>query len=481
MRNPISRQIRIVEKDEPGMKWEKLLCEERPRKTTGSPGPRSQFERDFDRTVFSNPVKRLQDKAQVFPLEPVDAVRTRLTHSMEVSSVARGLGGSIGKWLLDIRIIKPGMDRAIEAIAATSGLIHDLGNPPFGHSGEDAIRDWFRMKFKESGLKSLLDGNDALANDFLKFEGNAQTLRLLTKLQVLADFNGLNLTYGTLSASSKYLANSMIAGVKDTHPYSKLGFFTSEDDVVNKMRAATGTGEARNPIALLMEAADDIVYSAADLEDGVKKGVISWQRVEEEFDKIPSEKRGAIDQARALSEYILRAGREKLPDWLPDDVRASAFRTASISVLVESTIKHFKAQYAKIMAGEYAGELVADCEAHELVLELKRLGRTFVYCTPSTLKLELMGRKVIWDLMDLFWEGAEVLPRDPDRPKAKNFVGKIGLLFSDNYVRVFQDSLEKRPDLPENYHRLQLVTDYICGMTDSFAKRLHAELTNGNG
>lgn len=154
--------------------------------------------------MFSTPVKRLQDKTQVFPLDPNDAVRTRLTHSLEVSSVARGLAIRASQWLLKEGIIERGMERSIEAIAATCGLVHDIGNPPFGHSGEDAIRHWFDTRFPVSHgkddttkdpLLDLLRKQDQLASDFRMFEGNAQALRLLTKLQILADFFGLNLTY----------------------------------------------------------------------------------------------------------------------------------------------------------------------------------------------------------------------------------------------------------------------------------------------
>src|ERR1700733_12575593 len=167
------------------MEWKQLLCRDRPRESTNPGDHRAEFERDFDRSIFSTPVKRLQDKAQVFPLEPHDAVRTRLTHSLEVSSVARGLGTAVGQWLLERKDISPGMERWIEAIAATCGLIHDLGNPPFGHSGEDAIRHWFN-EFGPDALRRELGGNDQLVQDFLRFEGNAQSLRLVSKLQILA-------------------------------------------------------------------------------------------------------------------------------------------------------------------------------------------------------------------------------------------------------------------------------------------------------
>ena len=176
------------------MIWNDLLNTNRPRPTTVQSDPRAEFERDFDRSVFSTPVKRLQDKAQVFPLETHDAVRTRLTHSLEVSSVARGLATRNAKWLLAHGHIEGDMDRSIEAIAATCGLIHDLGNPPFGHAGEGAIRAWFASR--TSFLRESL-GVEQLRQDFLRFEGNAQSLRLVTKLQILADYNGLNLTFGT--------------------------------------------------------------------------------------------------------------------------------------------------------------------------------------------------------------------------------------------------------------------------------------------
>src|SRR5579863_2314143 len=189
------------------MDWKTLLNPERPRPSTSRGDHREQFERDYDRAVFSSPVKRLQDKAQVFPLEPHDAIRTRLTHSLEVSSVARGLATRASTWLLAQKEIVPDMDRQIEAIAATCGLIHDIGNPPFGHSGEDAIRAWFRREENDALLRKNLKSEQQI-QDFLNFEGNAQSLRLVTTLQVLADRSGLNLTFGTLSAMCKYVAPS---------------------------------------------------------------------------------------------------------------------------------------------------------------------------------------------------------------------------------------------------------------------------------
>ncbi len=462
------------------MRWKKLLCIKRPRPTTSKGDHRIEFERDFDRAVFSTPVKRLQDKAQVFPLENHDAVRTRLTHSLEASSVARGLGRAAGIWMTEEGVIEEKQERQIEAIAATCGLIHDLGNPPFGHAGEEAIRFWFSKLSDNEGLEKLLGGREVvegqMGQDFLRFEGNAQSLRIVAKLQILADYNGLNLTYGTLSAASKYIAPSHEADKDGEHACSKPGYFASENGLVERIRDETGTGKARNPITYLVEAADDIVYSVADIEDGIKKGVISWRELKDQLSRSTDVKVGT---ALEMKNRILAAGRRSVPSGLPDDIHASAFRTASIGVMVGEALRAFREGYPAIMAGTYSGELMANCEAAGLVEHLQNVARQKIFPTTQVLKLELLGRRVIVDLLDIFWEGAQALPLK-GKPKTKSFSGKVGALLSENYRRAFQHSVKRSTDLPENYHRLQLVTDYVCGMTDSFAKRLHAELTNGN-
>jgi len=463
------------------MNWNNLLNSDRVRNSTSTGDHRIEFERDYDRSVFSTPVKRLQDKAQVFPLEINDAVRTRLTHSLEVSSVARGLGRAVTKWMFKEGLIEVEAGRSIEAIAATCGLIHDLGNPPFGHAGEEAIRAWFRKLETNKTLATQLGGDEIvegqLGRDFLIFEGNAQTLRIVAKLQILADFNGLNLTFGTLSAACKYVAPSHRAGTNENVAEKKPGYFASENELIEKIRERTGTGPARNPIAYLVEAADDIVYSAADIEDGIKKGVISWRDLEENL-KIKED--DGVQRALSSKDLILHAGAATIPGDLPDDIHASAFRTAAIGVMVKGAEDAFRVKYEEIMSGRYRGELLQDSSAFLLMNSLKGIARDRIFCAPQVLKLELLGRNIIGDLLDLFWEGAEVIPLT-GKPLAKKFPGKIGALLSDNYRRAFQNSVKQKDNLPEGYKRLQLVSDYICGMTDSFARRLHAELKNGCG
>lgn len=461
------------------MEWKYLLNPNRPRPSSMGNDHREQFERDYDRAIFSTPVKRLQDKAQVFPLEPHDAVRTRLTHSLEVSAVARGLAISVGKWLVEEELIEPGMDRQIEAISGTCGLIHDLGNPPFGHAGEDAIREWFKKR-GETQLRQELKNDEQRVQDLLQFEGNAQTLRLVSKLQILADFNGLNLTFGTLSAACKYVAASHEANKDHTdHARTKPGYFASENELIRRIRDETGTGGGRNPITFLVEGADDIVYSVADIEDGIKKGIISWKEIEEilleEGKTDPNE---TAKRMLKLKETILKAGRDSIPANLSNDVHGSAFRTASISILVSDAVATFKKHYSAIMAGTYYGELVADGECKSYVKTLKKIGRSRIYCTHSTLKLELMGRTIIHDLMDLCWEGAESLRTD-GTVQTKNFAGRAGALLSPNYREVFCHFSQSDGAGNERFHRYLLVTDQVCGMTDTFAKRLHAELKNG--
>ena len=455
------------------MEWNKLLNSTRPRPSTGGDS-RVEFERDYDRSIFSTPVKRLQDKAQVFPLEPHDAIRTRLTHSLEVSAVARGLAIFVGKQLVEQDLISTKQQREIEAIAATCGLIHDLGNPPFGHAGEYAIREWFQRP-KDPTIEKLLKSKKQLINDFSKFDGNAQSLRLVSKLQILADFNGLNLTYGTLSAAMKYTASSVEADEDHpNHSKSKLGFFASENDLVQQIRSATETNDSRNPIAFLVEAADDIVYSVADIEDGIKKGVVDWEDVYQDI------KNSALDDLKEVVKRMKRilSSSGKTFKELEDEILGSAFRTAAIWVLVEDASEVFLKNYNLIMSGTFRSELLTNGKRKQLVETLKTIGRLKIYRTPSNLKLELMGRKIVLDLMELFWEGSKDLPSEDKKIKPKNFPGKIQLLFSSNYRSVFYEAL-RTSKFPDSYHRLQLVTDYVCGMTDSFAKRLHSELTNG--
>lgn len=459
------------------MEWKKLLNPDRRRKSDKEDADvRVEFQRDYDRSIFSTPIRRLQDKAQVFPLEPNDSVRTRLTHSHEVSCVARGIAlGAILKEPLSKLEEKERL--AIPTIAATAGLLHDLGNPPFGHAGEEAIQDWFKLN--DSFLDPLGDRNEQMAQDFLRFEGNAQTIRLVTRLQVLKDFYGLNLTYGTLSACCKYVAPSNASTEERKKGHSKKpGFYLSEAATIKQIREATGTHAARNPITYMVEAADDLVYATVDLEDAVAKDVLTWPQVCESLTEAAKNNSVLVAILKGIEEGA-NPNKLALPRKHLDVTQAQIFRTKLITHCVDKVVDAFFANYDKIMAGTFDGDLVSASEASTLIKACKDVAYERVYFTAENTKLEVLGRKVISDLLSLFWEGAK--DYNPGA-ELKGFAKKIFNLTSTNYRLVcdeaFKDAKGNEPK--RHYARLQLVTDYVCGMTDTFACSLHKSLFNGS-
>jgi len=396
---------------------------------------------------------------------------------MEVSSVARGLVGMAAKWLVGESELEAQQAPAVEAISATCGIFHDLGNPPFGHAGEDAITEWCTTHIN---LDALLPDEPQMAGDFKRWNGNAQTIRLVGRLQVLSDEYGLNLTCATMSAACKYLAPSH--GVKQNeHDSSKVGYFFSENDLVSRIREAVGTGCARHPITLLVEASDDIVYSAVDLEDGIKKRLISWDRLEQEMRE---RSRGCLHTDRALELAKKKIGSMKEGP-ARDEALIQAFRTYAINEVTISVFEEFKKNYKEIMNGVYHAELTKGCTAFPLVKACKDIASEKVYRCDEVLGIELMGRKVIKDLMTVFWEGAEAYQQG--KWKGKPFAEKAYSLMSRNYRGVFEDALGKIIDADKPgsdktpkamYYRLQLMCDYVSGMTDTFAASLHKNLTN---
>jgi dGTPase len=470
------------------MNWNQLLSIKRVKALWGEKSstiiegdPRSEFDRDFGRTVFSTPVRRLQDKAQVFPLEEHDAVRTRLTHSLEVSSVARSLGEAAERLALKKGGLSSTQSGCIQTIAATCGLIHDLGNPPFGHAGELAIADWFdKQERDDPKLFDDFDPKDGkrkardtqFARDFLSFEGNAQTQRLLSRLQVLADDYGLNLTCGTLSASCKYVASSDSTD-QSIQAKKKHGFFASENDLISRIRNEVGTGDARNPITFLVEASDDIVYSTIDLEDGIKKRCISWEFLEDELRKRCRSE--CLD--RSLSKAKDKIDPAGFQGQTRDEAMAVGFRTFAIAEMVVATIRVFEAEYERIMAGDYPHEILYKSDAGSLAKACKSIALEHVYVSPEILKREIMGREILFDLLDLYWEAAQAV--GPGK-EPKGFNKKVYSQISSNYRQIFERNVARSEKLgiPVQYFRMQLITDQVSGMTDSFAVKLHRELKN---
>lgn len=461
--------------------WKQLLSKERLRKLLGGPDSarsekekRTEYERDYGRTIYSAPFRRLKQKAQVFPLDPSDYVRTRLIHSQEVSSVAEDLAVQVTRSIPELRDADNEIRDAIPLVTATCGLIHDLGNPPFGHAGELAISTWFEDRLKRD--KKFLNGlSDQQQQDFLNFEGNAHTLRIVSQMCLLADHYGLNYTCGTFSSARKYVPPSNNIE-KSKHSRSKPGYFWSEQKVIEIVSAVTGTEESRHPLAFLVEAADDLVYSVVDLEDGVKRKVISWHDLEEYLTERCSGDH-VFEEAMKLAKRQI--GPHSFSGAAKGEAMAQAFRIASISQLAIAAQEIFEKRYEKIMEGVYDKELIIEDESEGRILveSCKAFARANLYTSPEILKLEIRGRRVIHDLMDLFFEGVEHLKPSSIPPSTKKYPGKIYNLISDNYRRVFEKRLSDDQE-HHRYYKLQLVTDYIAGMTDPFACRLHQELGN---
>jgi dGTPase len=270
------------------MKWKDLLSPVRAGRY-GSRKPaatdlRSEFEKDYHRIIGSASFRRLQDKTQVFPLDKSDFIRTRLTHSLEVSSFAKSLGQNIAQYILKN---EKGEDFTLQTqsdicdILQCAGLIHDIGNPPFGHFGEEAIRDWFLKKLDRVTcggvpVPSLL--TEQMLQDLYHFEGNAQALRLVSRLHFLVNEYGMNLTYGLLNTIIKYPVgstgiNPKSGNIKD----KKMGYFHSEESLYRDIVKETTAADVRHPLTFILEAADDIAYRTADIEDAFKKGCISYR------------------------------------------------------------------------------------------------------------------------------------------------------------------------------------------------------------
>lgn len=438
--------------------------------------PRTEIERDYDRVLFSTPVRRLADKTQVFPLDKNDSVRTRLTHSHEVGN----LGRSVGTSLYYCHGIASGVAdsaRNLPSVLAAAGLVHDLGNPPFGHQGEIAIQSWFKEN-EQDILAPLLSSQQKL--DFLKFEGNAQGFRLVTRLQLLNDDFGLDLTYATLAAMMKYPTRSdQVDG--SSVASKKHGFFASEQHIAEQVLKATGLAFGqRHAAAYIMEACDDIAYVVLDAEDAVKKGLASFS------DLIAFLQHHAKEDE--IVERVLADSREKHKSYRAtgfqlspaelNDISMQRFRVFAIGELVKAATQAFVENEQELLCGEVAVSLMALSKGEVLRKALKEFSYKHAYTHPTVLKIELEGYNVIRGLMDLFW-AAIVDRNDPLNPKSERrhpFSRFVYGRISENYRRVFEHPIKEVSAMPIRYRECQLLTDMLSGMTDSYAINLYDEL-----
>lgn len=469
------------------MEWKTLLSPDRARSIAtrygGSRDLRSQFEKDYHRIIGSASFRRLQDKTQVFPLDKSDFIRTRLTHSLEVSSIAKSLGQNICQ-----DILQNGRDPEFDwqmkedvcNILQCAGLIHDIGNPPFGHFGESAIREWFALNlpkliYKGKPVTSILSAQ--MLADFYNFEGNAQALRLLTKLHFLVDENGMNLTYALLNTIVKYPVpstkiNKHSGDIKD----KKMGYFLAEQELYQRISASSGTTGMRHPLTFVLEAADDIAYKTADIEDAYKKGCISYHalltELEEYEQRAPRRELEYFNAAQILRDKYAQAKKRRIGD-------AEEFAVQNLLVRVQGFLIScatfgFISNYSAIMEGSYRHDLFEFTYAKGVMKLLGDMAYRYAFVSNPIFRLEIAADTVLNFHLDHFVPAA--LYYDTEVPR-RDVEEKLMALISENYKQAYHAFADGKGEAERLYLRLLLVTDYVCGMTDSYAKSLYQELS----
>lgn len=503
------------------MEWTKngLLNERRFRDSSEKKSEydgRNSFENDGMRVITSASFRRLQDKAQVFPLDNSDFVRTRLTHSLEVGAIAESIGASIENELIKDEKLDESYRGCIKAILHTVGLIHDIGNPPFGHFGETAIRnffnDWFSSKaYEKISQKYKLTWSQKY--DFMKFEGNAQTLRDVTKLNYLIEDElgnnrGMNLTYATLSVMMKYTGESYIKNKSEKKALKKVGYFQSEKNVIKEIADKTqlkvyDDHYCRHPLAFLVEASDDIAYSSADLEDGFKKGVISLNDIKDELENVKendkyklngNQKKKIECVIKKCDEYAKEVNKQYSN---ADEIVIERLKIYVRSIMITSVIETFRDKYNSIMEGTYDNEILMDSKAKGIRIAFKNLALK-IFNNKVIIERELTGEKIISKLLEIFVDALtrDILKNDmDDKAKRKCEVNgkmleflnndkskRIYYLISDNYRFLFEncksvdDCGNEEHQNNELYQRLLLITDFICGMTDNYSLDIYQRL-----
>ena len=427
------------------MEWEKLLTKKRLGKNSPEDleSARTCFQRDYDRIVFSSPFRRLKDKTQVFSLPQSDYLRTRLIHSIEVSCVGRSLGARVGYEIIDRHHLKFNPSDFGDIVSAAC-LAHDIGNPPFGHAGEDAIRSGFKSWYKTTET-CLNEWEEA---DFNLFEGNAQGFRIMTHLEMQPREGGMQLTYPTLAAFTKYpresYINDSILNGYSGKSVAKYGFFQSEKELFAEVADEIGLIRrsqkvawwARHPLAFLVEAADDICYRIVDVEDGCRMGYITFGRAKELLN--------AIAQC-SEDDLQLQAN--------SDDEKIKYLRDRAINQLVKDVAEIFLEREPELLAGEFDSELVTISKYADVLAQCQLETVEKVITHPDVVSLRIAGYEVLGNLFADFAEG--VLLRS-----------EKGLMFKQMLPKQYQKTDQSY------YQQILQITDYISGMTDSYATNL---------
>lgn len=440
------------------MNWIQLLSDKRPGEgKQQAKSARSKFEQDYDRIIFSHPFRMLQDKTQVFPLPKHDFVHTRLTHSLEVASVGRSLGKLAGEKVMELHpeIEAAGLTSSdFGAIVSAASLMHDLGNPPFGHAGESAISDFFIENETAKSIQSIV--TDKEWTDLTNFEGNAQGFRLANK----KNYQGLKLTFATLGAFTKYPRESSITSKdKSRKSQKKYGFLQSNKTVFTEMATEMGlvslgdeedAAWCRHPLAFLVEAADDICYNIIDLEDGTNVGLVEMEETksmlvdiigdtfdEEKFNKIPNRKE-----------------------------QISVLRAMAIQELITQCVTKFMAVERDLLAGSFDQALTDHIPAAATLAKIQSLSVRKIYKSKPVIEREIAGFQVLNGLLETFLPAVLAL-QGPHKVSWRN-KSLLELLPAESFAEM---KGEGNP-----YHLMQSLLDFISGITDSYALSLYRNI-----
>lgn len=439
------------------MNWEQLLSlkrfgdvQKRPR--IAQDETRLGFEVDFDRIIFSSAFRSLQDKTQVIPLSETDFVHTRLTHSLEVSVVGRTLGRRVGKVLLKRHpnLVELGYTfNDFGAIVAAASVTHDIGNPPFGHSGEKAIGEYFKTG-KGVQYKEHLSAKEY--QDLVDFEGNANGFKILTESREGVS-GGLRLCYATLGAFLKYPKESLPKNPTSHIVDKKYGFFQSDKeafiDVVTELGMKPKNVEAnsfyRHPLAYLVEAADDICYTIIDFEDGINLGLI-----EEDY---------ALEY---MSKLIHGINRDKYYALKHTKDRTAYLRAIAINALIDEAVALFLENEAAILNGDFKHSLLDKCKYEAQINDIIKISVDKIYKSKEVLEKEVAGYRIIGDLLDVFITATN----NNYNSNTSNYDNLLVNLMPQEFVS----------ESDSQYDRIMAVCTYVSRMSDSYAIRLRRKI-----
>jgi len=421
---------------------------------------RSPFQRDFDRIVFSSAFRRMQDKTQVFPMAESDYVRTRLTHCLETASIGRSLGSAAGTFICQNFDTSGAHPSDFGAIVAAAALGHDIGNPPLGHGGEEAIRHWFQRS--EQGRELHRQMSPAECADFDSYEGNAHGFRVLSVLQMPDQRGGMQLTCATLGAFAKYPRAAMVNVKPPGAAGKKFNFFYADRELFAEVAEMTGLRQVapdsycRHPLAFLVEAADDIAYRIMDFEDAHAVGLLPYAELEEDFLALIGED--------WVKDYLKK---------LQQPVRKVEFmRAQAVGVLVRQSVQVFIDRQRELLEGTLEKPLIEYIPASPVLKKIEARSVKDIYNTPQVASVIAAGFELISGMLDVLVPTVNEIARERSGgEKASYRAWRMIKIMPPHYAPMDDPAWQRSA-----YLRLLYVLDYLAGMTDSYAVSLYKKL-----